>query len=164
MLDRTTVQEAVNAGAGVLRLEPSWVPRSFMIPGRRLKLHPDDIYAFGAQRGGINERWFSSTTKASNGPATTPDEGLSYVHPDGGSKFLLKDAVECAGDILLGADVMEREGGWNLLCKFFDNLGPIPGLVAASALLIDYVLTVAVSVASGVAALASETAPLPAEQ
>jgi hypothetical protein len=91
-----------------------------------LKLHPDDIYAFGAQRGGINERWFSSTTKASNGPATTPDEGLSYVHPDTGSRFLLKDAVECAGDILLGADVMEREGGWNLLCKFFDNLGPIP--------------------------------------
>ena len=21
---------------------------------------------------------------------------------------------------------MQREGGWNLLCKFFDNLGPIP--------------------------------------
>ena len=36
-----------------------------------------------------------------------------------------------------------------------ENLGSIPGLVAASALLIDYVLTVAVSVASGVAALAS---------
>src|ERR1700730_3540270 len=36
-----------------------------------------------------------------------------------------------------------------------ENLGLIPGLVAASALLIDYVLTVAVSVASGVAALAS---------
>ena len=31
-----------------------------------------------------------------------------------------------AGDLLLGADVMEREGGWNLLCKFFDNMGPIP--------------------------------------
>ena len=97
MLDRATVQEAVNAGRGVLRLEPSWVPRSFMIPGRRLKLHPDDLYAFGAHRGGINERWFSSTTKASNGPATTPDEGLSYVHPAAGSKFLLKDAVEVRG-------------------------------------------------------------------
>src|SRR6202158_4993402 len=36
-----------------------------------------------------------------------------------------------------------------------ENLGRIPGLVAASALLIDYVLTVAVSVASGVAALTS---------
>jgi mannose-6-phosphate isomerase class I len=97
-----------------------------MIPGRRLKLHPDDLYAFGGHRGGINERWFSSTTKASNGPATTPDEGLSYVHPAAGSRFLLKDAVEAAGDLLLGADVMEREGGFNLLCKFFDNMGPIP--------------------------------------
>jgi hypothetical protein len=102
------------------------VPRSFMIPGRRLKLHPDDLYAFGGHRGGINERWFSSTTKASNGPATTADEGLSYIHPSSGSKFLLKEAVETAGDLLLGTDVMEREGGWNLLCKFFDNMGPIP--------------------------------------
>jgi len=126
MLSRAEVQEAVNAGGGVLRLEPSWVPRSFMIPGRRLKLHPDDLYSFGAHRGGINERWFSSTTKASNGPATTADEGLSYVHPAKGSRFLLKDAVDSAGDILLGKDVMEREGGWNLLCKFFDNMGPIP--------------------------------------
>jgi amino acid transporter len=34
-----------------------------------------------------------------------------------------------------------------------DNLGVFPGLIAASALLIDYVLTVSVSVAAGVAAL-----------
>jgi hypothetical protein len=126
MLSRSVVQDAVSEGNGVLRLEPSWVPRSFMIPGRRLKLHPDDLYSFGAKRGGINERWFSSTTKASNGPDTTPDEGLSYVRPAQGGRFLLKDAVESAGDLLLGSDVMAREGGWNLLCKFFDNLGPIP--------------------------------------
>src|SRR5579871_42888 len=36
-----------------------------------------------------------------------------------------------------------------------DNLGMIPGLTAASSLLIDYVLTVAVSVAAGVAAITS---------
>ena len=35
------------------------------------------------------------------------------------------------------------------------NLGPTAGLVAAASLLIDYVLTVAVSVAAGVAALTS---------
>ena len=35
------------------------------------------------------------------------------------------------------------------------NLGVLPGLIAASALLIDYVLTVAVSVAAGVAAVTS---------
>ncbi|HEX2626372.1 MAG TPA: APC family permease [Candidatus Limnocylindrales bacterium] len=36
-----------------------------------------------------------------------------------------------------------------------DNLGTLPGLIAAAALLTDYVLTVAVSVAAGVAALTS---------
>jgi hypothetical protein len=90
MLKRSEVQNAVDAGSGILRLRPSWVPRSFMIPGRRLKLHPNDLYAFGGHRGGINERWFSSTTKASNGPEALADEGLSYVQPEDGEKFLLR--------------------------------------------------------------------------
>ncbi len=119
------LREALSRGDGVLRLAPSWVPRSFMIPGGRLKLHPNDLYAMGAHRGGINERWFSSTTKADNGPGTLDDEGLSYVHFDG-RRALLKEAVDSLGDEILGPAVMRREGGWNLLCKFFDNLGPIP--------------------------------------
>jgi len=126
MTTRSDVQAALEAGRGILRLAPCWVPRSFMIPGRRLKLHPDDYYACGAHRGGINERWFSSTTNADNGPGTPGDEGLSYVQVDGRPKFQLKAAVELAGDQLLGAAVIEREKGWNLLCKFFDNMGPIP--------------------------------------
>src|ERR1700728_691265 len=101
MRTREQIKEAIDAGAGILRLQPCWVPRSFMIPGRRLKLHPDDLYAFGGHRGGINERWFSSTTKASNGPDTGEFEGLSYVRPATGQKFLLKEAVETAGDLLL---------------------------------------------------------------
>lgn len=36
-----------------------------------------------------------------------------------------------------------------------ENLGPLPGLTAAAALLVDYVLTVAVSTAAGVAAVTS---------
>ncbi|HEU5329481.1 MAG TPA: APC family permease [Thermomicrobiales bacterium] len=36
-----------------------------------------------------------------------------------------------------------------------DNLGTVPGLIAGAALMIDYVLTVAVSISSGVAALTS---------
>jgi hypothetical protein len=126
MVNRATVQEAVNAGSGILRLEPSWVPRTFMLPGRRLKLHPDDLYALGGHRGGINERWFSSTTNADNGPGTPEDEGLSYVRHGDGKRWLLKDAVEAAGDVLIGSAVMQRDRGWNLLCKFFDNMGPIP--------------------------------------
>ncbi|MGH9646229.1 MAG: hypothetical protein ACRD4E_05365 [Bryobacteraceae bacterium] len=126
MTDRSLIHDALAGGDGVLRLEPAWVPRSFMIPGRRLRLHPDDLYAFGGHRGGINERWFSSTTKAANGPLTTEFEGLSFIRTENGKRFLLKDAVEIAGDALLGSEVMQREGGWNILCKFFDNLGPIP--------------------------------------
>jgi amino acid transporter len=44
-------------------------------------------------------------------------------------------------------------GGAYIVSK--DNLGTLPGLIAAAALLIDYVLTVAVSVAAGIAAVTS---------
>ena len=124
------LRDALAQGEGVLRLAPSWVPRSFLMPGGRLKLHPNDIYALGAHRGGIDERWFSSTTNADNGPGTPDDEGLSYVVASGSNggarKILLKEGVDEIGDELLGQDVMSAQGGWNILCKFFDNLGPIP--------------------------------------
>ncbi len=123
---RSAAQDAVDAGAGILRLQPCWVPRTFMIPGRRLKLHPDDLYALGGHRGGINERWFCSTTNASNGPGTPEDEGLSYVRMENGGRVLFKALVDEGGDLLLGASTMHRESGWNLLCKFFDNMGAIP--------------------------------------
>jgi len=117
--------EALKAGDGIVRLAPCWVPRSFLMPGGRLKLDPRDLYALGAHRGGIDERWFSSTTKAANGPLTAEDEGLSYIEFNG-QKALLKEAIETNGDQYLGSDVMSKHGGFNLLCKFFDNLGPIP--------------------------------------
>src|SRR5436309_12969786 len=44
-------------------------------------------------------------------------------------------------------------GGAYIVAK--DNLGTTPGLVAAAALLVDYVLTVSVSIAAGVAAITS---------
>ncbi len=125
MSKQAMVQEALSAGEGVVRFAPCWVPRSFLMPGGRLKLDTRDLYALGAHRGGIDERWFSSTTNAANGPGTPDDEGLSYIAFKG-QKILFKEAIETAGDKFLGAEVMEREGGWNLLCKFFDNLGPIP--------------------------------------
>ena len=40
-------QKAFEQGKGILRLAPNWVPRSFCVPGRRIKLHPDDYYALG---------------------------------------------------------------------------------------------------------------------
>ena len=125
MSKQTVITDALLAGNGIVRLAPCWVPRSFLMPGGRLKLDPRDLYALGAHRGGIDERWFSSTTKAANGPLTAPDEGLSYIEFNG-NKVLLKEALEIQGDQFLGAEVMSKYGGFNLLCKFFDNLGPIP--------------------------------------
>lgn len=126
MANTDLIRGALAEGEGIVRLAPCWVPRSFLMPGGRLKLHPRDIYgALGAHRGGIDERWFSSTTKADNGPGTPEDEGLSYIDIQG-QRVLLKEAIDNLGDEFLGAEVMRERGGWNLLCKFFDNLGPIP--------------------------------------
>jgi hypothetical protein len=63
---KTLVENELSRTGGLLRLAPNWVPRSFLQPGLRIKLHPDDTYAYGANRGGIDERWFGSTTEAAN--------------------------------------------------------------------------------------------------
>jgi len=120
---------ALDQGEGILHLAPTWVPRSFCIPGRRLKLHPDDYYALGAHRGGIDERWFASCVQADNGPGTPPDEGLSYIAVHEGNevhKVLLRDAVSLAGETLIGERLMHAYGRWPVFAKFFDNLGPLP--------------------------------------
>src|SRR5438270_9636160 len=95
--------EALKTGEGVVRLAPCWVPRAFLMPGGRLKLDPRDLYALGAHRGGIDERWFSSTTRADNGPGTPGDEGLSYIAFQA-QRVLLREAIETRGDDFLGGD------------------------------------------------------------
>ena len=80
MTRKEIAQKLLQEGEGILRLTPTWVPRSFCRPGRRIKLHPDDYYALGLSRGGIDERWFASTTHAENGPGTPDDEEIGRAH------------------------------------------------------------------------------------
>lgn len=116
--------DALTAGNGILRLAPNWVPRSFLQPGRRLKLHPDDYYALGMHRGGIDERWFASTTEAAN-ENRNHDEGLSYcVH--NGQRFLLRDVIAELKSEVIGEHIWQTYGKWPVYSKFFDNMGPIP--------------------------------------
>jgi hypothetical protein len=119
------IRRALEAGEGILRLAPTWVPRSFLMPGRRLKLAPQDLYALGAHRGGIDERWFSSTTPAANEGAPA-DEGLSYIVFEGTRAFTLREAVDTEGAKIVGKAIWEKFRRWPVYSKFFDNLGPIP--------------------------------------
>ena len=99
MSNREIISSTYEKHGGIFRLIPIFVPRPFSTPGRRLRLHPDDYYAFGTERGAIKERWFSSVIHCNNGPLTRPDEGLSYVSygttPE--EKFTRKEPVEKLG-------------------------------------------------------------------
>ena len=119
-------ERLLKEGNGVLRLKPTWVPRSFCRPGKRIKLHPDDYYVLGLERGGIDERWFASTTWAENGPNTPADEGLSYVvSKDGSEQMLLRDLIDELGAEVIG-DLWDKYHKWPMFSKFFDNAGPLP--------------------------------------
>jgi hypothetical protein len=115
---------ALTDNDGIVRLAPTWGPRSFLQPGRRLKLHPADYYALGMDRGGIDERWFGSTTVAANENAA-PDEGLSYiVHK--GERCTLRDAIDELKGEIIGDAIWNKYNRWPVYSKFFDNMGPIP--------------------------------------
>ena len=122
-------QDALDQGQGILRLAPNWVPRSFCVPGRRIRLHPDDYYALGGERGGIDERWFSSTTPADNGPLTGVNEGLSMVVFNDGStthQITLRDAIDELKGEIIGSRLWDEHQKWPVYSKFFDNKGPLP--------------------------------------
>jgi hypothetical protein len=121
---KSAAEAALEATGGILRLAPAWVPRSFLMPGKRIKLHPDDLYAYGLNRGGIDERWFGSTTEAAN-EGRVPDEGLSYV-VHGQHRFQLRDVVHELGATIIGRDIWDKYSKWPVYSKFFDNMGPIP--------------------------------------
>ena len=126
---KNAIERAFDQGQGIVRLAPNWVPRSFCVPGRRIKLHPDDYYALGGERGGLDERWFSSTTPADNGPLTAPNEGLSFivVEDEGRTEqVLLRDAVEELKGQLIGDRLWQEHQRWPMYSKFFDNQGALP--------------------------------------
>jgi hypothetical protein len=120
---RNSVERALADGSGILRLQPTWVAREWLPPGRRLGL-PDAALAVG-ERGFICERWLGSVTKADNrvGP---PDEGLSYLALADGVQVTLKDAV--AGDpaLFMGDEYAKTHSGLARLTKIFDFAERVP--------------------------------------
>ncbi len=127
MATKGFIEQCFEKGAGIFRLAPVFVPRRFGAPGYRLRLHPDDYFALGTERGAMKERWFASVIAAMNGPLAPSDEGMSYVAPteDQKDKFTLKEAVDVLQADIIGEELMSKYGGWPMYSKFFDYATPL---------------------------------------
>jgi hypothetical protein len=120
---RDVLDGALAARDGILRLEPAWVARDFLPPGRRFGL-PEDAYDLG-DRGAMCERWLGSTTVADNrvGPE---DEGLSYLALDGADRISLRDAVIADPIGIMGEEYAASHDGLGRLAKIFDYSTRLP--------------------------------------
>ena len=123
MAEYSKIKAAIDKNDGIFRLRPAWVARVFIPPGKRLGL-PESQYDLG-ERGGICERWIGSTTKADN-PVTVEDEGLSFMLLPDGAELRLRDAVEAAGDLIMGAAYNKNHKGLGRLAKIFDYADRLP--------------------------------------
>ena len=126
-MDIENMRDVLKKNDGVLNLIPVFVPRRFGSSGHRLRLHPDDYYAYGTKRGSIKERWFSSIITPMNGDGMDSDEGLSYVNIEGNTaeRVSLKELVETLGRELIGDYLFDTYGTWPMYSKFFDYEGPL---------------------------------------
>lgn len=119
-MERGDLTALIERTGGVLALEPAYVARSWMTPGRRLGLPPEK-YDVG-ERGAICERWLASTTLAANEVAF-PGEGVSTLR-DGGAP--LDEVVAAAPDLLMGAEYARAHDGLGRLAKIFDYGDRVP--------------------------------------
>jgi hypothetical protein len=123
---RQTIIEELNNRNGILNMVPAFVARTTFFPGKRLKIAPRDLYAYGMQRGALCERFVCSVAAADNGELTMENEGLSYINIGRGrEKLLLKEAVDAAGEYLVGQEYMEKHGGMTAFSKIYDFCTPI---------------------------------------
>ncbi|PKQ31084.1 MAG: hypothetical protein CVT62_09050 [Actinobacteria bacterium HGW-Actinobacteria-2] len=125
-LTPTAAATVLDDGLGIVRLAPNWVPRVFCTPGQRLRLHPDDHYAYGKDRGGIDERWLASPIRADNGPATGEHEGVSLVVAEDGTLFRFDELIAHHGAALVGQRIWNEHGKWPVFAKLFDNQQALP--------------------------------------
>jgi len=117
------LDQALAERAGVVRLQPTWVARDLLPPGRRLGL-PGEEYDVGA-RGFICERWLGSTTKADNA-IDVPGEGISNLVLEGGERLSLLEAVQADPVAIMGAQYAAIHSGLGRLAKVFDYNGRLP--------------------------------------
>src|SRR5512137_2042599 len=98
---------------------------------------------------------FASDTISSNAYATEAIMTVLIFLGSGALVFTLPIALAVAGLVVLVAvsyvqTILHYPEGGGSYTVARDNLGELPGLLAAAALLVDYIMTVSVSTAAGV--------------
>jgi len=106
---------------GVIRSVPVWLPRNFLPAGRRLKMHPDDLYAYGLEAGAIAERWFTAT-----GVGDDETTMSHYYLGAGEESFAFPEAISLMGETLLGKECMDTYGTYVSFSKLYDYATALP--------------------------------------
>jgi hypothetical protein len=118
------VEQTLEKNNGVLKLKPAWVARTFLSGGKRMGLKENEYY-LGPERGWITERWLASTTQTD--PNTFPeDEGLSYLDIESKENINMKEAIEVAGDLIMGKEYAKTHSGLGRLAKIYDYDDRVP--------------------------------------
>ncbi len=125
-MNNQKIRNVFENNEGIFNMVPTWVPRPFNRPGKRLRLHPDDYYAMGLSRGAIVERWFSSITKVET-EGGSEHEGMSFVNVDDkiSDKLLFLDVINELGAELIGEELIKKYGTWPMYSKFYDYNEPL---------------------------------------
>jgi amino acid transporter len=152
---RLVATERADEAAGAAAV---WLDRlRDLVTGR-----PLDTEAQDAERLPVVRALPVLSSDALSSVAYGPEAGLAVLAAAGGAALLANVPIAIAVALLMVVVttsyrqvVMGYQGGGGSYAVASANLGVAFGLVAAAALLTDYVLTVAVSVSSGVDALAS---------
>lgn len=120
-----TIKKIYDEGDGIFKMVPNFIPVKFGKPGRRLKLFPEDYYAFGTDSGSVKERWFCTVNGTRTKNPKRPDQGLSYIISESGETILFKTVVETLKEELIGKELQEKYGTFPVFAKFFDYETPL---------------------------------------
>ena len=127
---RSTVEKALGQGKGVLRLAPTWVPRFFCVPGRRIKLHPCRLLRVrrrpGRDRRAVVLVHHSRGQRAEDQPGRGPEPRRGRGRVPRGEGHPPRRHRGAQGQESSASASGTRTRRWPMYSKFFDNKGALP--------------------------------------
>lgn len=127
MTKLSLLKEELEKYNGVARMKATWLCRTFLPPGRRLKVHPDDLYPNGVENGGIAERWFCSMGAPETGSTELSRDTMSFFALPGDEEGIsFHEALKSIGNELIGKEKMDEYGGYVMFSKFYDYGAVLP--------------------------------------